>query len=43
MSNLSELRQLKEEYITQYYTIHEQSRLTATEDNKNKKYYAPHS
>ncbi|HAP9297541.1 TPA: ATP-binding protein, partial [Enterococcus faecium] len=34
MSNLSELRQLKEEYITQYYTIHEQSRLTATEDNK---------
>ncbi|WP_413476710.1 DUF6079 family protein [Latilactobacillus fuchuensis] len=34
VSNLSELRQLKEEYITQYYTIHEQSRLTATEDNK---------
>lgn len=34
MSNLSELRKLKEEYITQYYTIHEQSRLTATEDNK---------
>lgn len=34
MSDLSELRQLKEEYVTQYYSIHEKSRLTATEDNK---------
>ncbi|MFQ7235676.1 MAG: DUF6079 family protein, partial [Enterococcus hulanensis] len=36
MSYVSRLHQLKQDYINEYYLVHEQSRLTATEENKKK-------
>ncbi len=33
MGELSALRKLKQEYVDEYFTIHDQSRLTATEEN----------
>lgn len=36
MTDITELRELKQDYIDEYYMIHEQSRLTATEENKKR-------